>query len=117
MDQLKSEKTILNVYRAGDRSPEAHCAEFTVIVHPIAFNKGDQALRASVGPLGHFVGTTKLNFRLIVAKQDGSSIFNGDISKSEGSDTDSLNITKVIGKTVVKTLKKSRTQLHKAQST
>jgi len=115
VEQLKSEKTILNVYRAGDRSPEAKCAEFVVTVHAVAFNKGDQALRASVGPLGHFVGTTKLSFHLSVAQQDGSLIVDEEMKKSEGSDSDSLNITKSISKTVVKSLKKSRTHLRKTQ--
>jgi hypothetical protein len=115
VQQLKSENTILNVYRAGDRSPEAGCAEFTVTVCPIAFSKGNQAVRASVGPLGHFVGTTKLRFHLTISKQDGSPNFDVDLKKSEGSDTDSLNITKVISEAVVKNFKKSRTQLRKAQ--
>ncbi|MBB6142689.1 hypothetical protein HNQ77_000627 [Silvibacterium bohemicum] len=113
--RLESEKTIQNVYRAGDQSPEAGCAEFTVTVRATAFGKGNQAARASVGPLGHFIGTTKLNFHLTISKQDGSPNFDVDLKKSEGSDTDSLNITKVVSKTVVKNLKKSRTQMRKTE--
>jgi len=113
--QLKSEKTIAGVYRAGNNSAEANCAEFEVKVRPVAFDKGDQALRASVGPLGHFVGTTKLRYHLTVSTQDGTTIADEDLKAAEGSDTDSLNITKVISKKVVKTLKKSRTQARKAQ--
>jgi hypothetical protein len=116
LQQLKSEKTIQNVYRAGDRSAEGSCAEFTVTVRPIAFTKGDQAVRASVGPLGHFVGTTKLSYHLTLSRQDGTLIFDGDMKNSEGSDSDSLNVTKVISKAVVKNLKKARTQLRKTQS-
>ena len=115
VQQLKSEKTILNVYRAGGRSAEANCAEFRIKVRAIAFNKGDQAVRASVGPLGHFVGTTKLAFHLTVSTQDGTPIFDEDMKKSEGSDSDSLNVTKVISKAVVKSLKKSRKHLRKTQ--
>ena len=115
VQQLKSEKTILNVYRAGGRSAEGNCAEFRIKVRAIAFNKGDQAVRASVGPLGHFVGTTKLAFHLTVSTQDGTPIFDEDMKKSEGSDSDSLNVTKVISKAVVKSLKKSRKHLRKTQ--
>ncbi|HEY1743952.1 MAG TPA: hypothetical protein VGG18_12365 [Granulicella sp.] len=115
VQQLKSEKTILNVYRAGSRSAEGNCAEFRIKVKAIAFNKGDQAVRASVGPLGHFVGTTKLNYHLTVSTQDGTPIFDQDLKNSEGSDSDSLNVTKIISKAVVKSLKKSRKHLRKTQ--
>ncbi len=116
VQQLQSEKTILNVYRAGDQSAEANCAEFTVTVRATAFGKGDQAARASVGPLGHFVGTTKLDFHLTISNQDGRANLNVGLKKSEGSDTDSLNITKVVSKAVIKNLKKSRAQLRKTQT-
>jgi hypothetical protein len=115
MQQLEAQKTIVSVFRVGDKSPAAACAAFTVSVHALSFSKGDQAVRASVGPLGHFVGTTKLRFRLTIAQQDGTPVFDKVLKKSEGSDSDSLNITKAIGKTVVKNLKKSRTQLRKSQ--
>jgi hypothetical protein len=39
---------------------EAVCAEFTVTVRPVVFDKDDQAVRASMGLRGRFVGTTKL---------------------------------------------------------
>jgi len=116
IDQLKSEKTPLTVYRAGDRSPAAQCAEFTLKVQAVAFNKGDQAVRASVGPLGHFVGTTKLKYRLTVTTQSGTLLLDDDMKKSQGSDSDSLNVTKGISKAVVKSLEKSRKQLRRTQS-
>jgi hypothetical protein len=113
--RLGSEKSVVKVYRAGDKSPDAQCSEFTVAVRATTFNKGDQAVRASLGPLGHFVGTTKLTFHLTIAGQDGTSILDQDLKKSEGSDSDSLDITKVISKSVVKNLKKSSNKLHRAQ--
>jgi hypothetical protein len=65
--------------------------------------------------LGHFVGTTKLTFHLTITSQGGTSILDQDLKKSEGSDSDSLDITKVISKSVVKNLKKSSNKLHRAQ--
>ncbi|RXH55914.1 hypothetical protein [Granulicella sibirica] len=115
VQQLQSEKTIFSVYRAGDSTRQGRCAEFTIAVQATAFTKGDQAVRASVGPLGHFVGTTRLKYHLTVSTQDGTPIVSEDMKKSEGSDTDSLNVTRAIGKSVVKSLKKSRTQLRKTQ--
>jgi hypothetical protein len=109
--QLQSEKTIAAVYRAGDKGPAAACVEFKVHLQAIAFKKGDQAVRASVGLLGYFIGTTKLTYHLTIAAQSGATVLDRDMKASESSDTDSLNITKVISKAVVKNLKKSRKQV------
>ncbi|WP_157477343.1 hypothetical protein [Granulicella tundricola] len=115
VERLKSEKSIEAVYRAGGTRTAGECAEFTVTVRAEAFKKGDQAVRASLGPLGHFVGTTKLNYHLTVRTQDGTAIVDQEMKKSEGSDSDSLNVTKAISKAVVKSLKKSRKELRKTQ--
>jgi hypothetical protein len=110
--KLQAEKSVSTVYRAGRYSTNAPCAEFSVTVRAVAFKKGDQAVRASVGPLGHFVGTTRLAYHLTVVTNDGRPVMDEDLKASEGSDTDSLNITKVISKSVVKNLKKSRKRAH-----
>jgi len=115
IEKLQSQKTVEAVYRAGDTSAEAQCAEFVVTVSPMDFDKGNQAVRASVGPLGHFVGTTRLSFHLTITARDGASLLDEDFRKSEGADSDSLNITKVVSKTVIKNLKQSRAHLRKTQ--
>ena len=109
--RLQAEKSIAEVYRAGDKSSGARCAELTITVRAGEFAKGNQAVRASVGPLGHFVGTTKLHYHLSVTARGGVPVIDKEMKKSEGSDTDSLNITKSISKAVVKELKKSEKQL------
>jgi hypothetical protein len=113
--RLQAERSIEHVYRSGDRDIQAQCAAFIVKISPVAFTKGNQALRASVGPLGHFVGTTKLSYHLTITTQNGTSLFDDDLKKSEGADSDSLNITKLVSKTVVKNLRKSQSHLRKAQ--
>ena len=114
IQKLTSEKTIANVYRAGDSSVAARCAEFIVRIRMVSFDKGDQAVRASVGPLGHFVGTTKLKYHLTITTGAGMTVTGRDLKASEGSDTDSLNITKAIAKAVTRDLKKSQAKVHKA---
>ncbi|WP_263385423.1 hypothetical protein [Granulicella arctica] len=116
VERLQSEKSIEHVYRSGDQSSQAQCAAFSIKVSPMAFTKGNQALRASVGPLGHFVGTTKLSYHLTITTRDGTSLFDDDLKKSEGADSDSLNITKFVSKTVVKDLRRSQSHLRKGQA-
>ncbi len=114
--QLRAEPTTSSVYRAGDRRPEAECAEFVVIVKAILFKKGDQTVRAHVGPFGHFIGTTRLRYHLTVLTQDKNRVIDKDMKKSEGADTDSLNISKIISKSIAKQLKKTRKELCRSRA-
>ena len=114
--KLSSEKSVEAAYRAGDGRAAAKCARFTVTVKAETFAKGDQAVRAAVGPLGHFVGATKLTYHLTVTTQNGNAVVDEELKTKEGSDTDSLNITKAISKAVSKNIKKTAKQLRQAES-
>jgi hypothetical protein len=111
VEQLQGEKEIAEVLRAG--GDVRRCAEFTVSVRAIAFDKGDQAVRASVGPLGHFVGTTKLRYEVKVTGADGRVLFDEERKGSDGSDSDSLNVTKGISKAVVKSVRRAEARMRK----
>ncbi len=93
--QLAAETTISTVYRAGDSRPEAECVEFVITVEAIRFKKGDQAVRAHAGPFGHFIGATSFRYHLVVLTQDKRHVIDKAMKKSEGADTDSLNISKI----------------------
>jgi hypothetical protein len=51
---------------------------------------------------------TKLTYHLTDITRNRKTILDGDMKASEGSDTDSLKITKVISQAVLKNLKQSR---------
>ena len=113
--QLQDEKSLLAVYRDGDRDPAAQCAEFFLTLQVKAFKRGNQVLRASTGPLGSFLGTTSLSYHLTARTLDGTAVIDKNMKSSERKDTDSLNVTKMMGKSIVKSLKKTEKQLRKSQ--
>jgi hypothetical protein len=113
--QLQGEKNLSAVYRDGDRDPAAQCAEFSLTLQVKVFKKGNQVLRAATGPLGTFIGTTSLSYHLTARTLDGTAVIDKDMKSSERKDTDSLNVTKMMGKSIVKDLKKTEKQLRKSQ--
>ena len=113
--QLKSEKDLQAVYRDGDRNPAAQCAEFSLTLQLKTFKKGNQIVRASTGPLGAFFGTTSLSYHLTAKTLDGTSVIDKDMKSSERKDTDNLNVTKMMSKSIVKDLRKTEKQLRKIQ--
>lgn len=114
--QLKSEKDLQAVYRDGDRDPAAQCAEFSLTLQVKLFKKGNQVVRASTGPLGAFFGTTSLSYHLTAKTLDGTAVIDKDMKSSERKDTDNLNVTKMMSKSIVKDLKKTEKQLRKSQT-
>ena len=114
--QLKSEKDLQAVYRDGDRDPAAQCAEFSLTLQLKIFKKGNQVVRASTGPLGAFFGTTSLSYHLTAKTLDGTAVIDKDMKSSERKDTDNLNVTKMMSKSIVKDLKKTEKQLRKSQT-
>lgn len=114
--QLKREKGLLAVYRDGDRDPAAQCAEFSLTLDVKVFKKGSQVLRASTGPLGAFFWTTSLSYHLTARTLDGTAVIDKDMKNSERKDADSLNVTKMMGQSIVKDLRKAEKRRHKSQT-
>ncbi len=112
--QLQGEKSLVAVYRDGDRDPAAQCAEFSLALRVKIFKKGNQVLRASTGPLGAFLGTTSLSYHLTARTLDGTVVIDKDMKSSERKDTDSLNVAKMMSGSIVKNLKKAE-KLRKSQ--
>jgi hypothetical protein len=113
--QLQSDKDLLAVYRDGDRDPAAQCAEFTLTLQVKVFKKGNRVVRAATGPLGAFIGTTSLSYHLTASTLDGARVIDKDMKSSERKDTDSLNVTRMMGKSIANDLKKAEKQLRKSQ--
>jgi hypothetical protein len=111
IQQLQTDKQQLAVYRDGDRDPAAQCAEFYVSLKVKSFKKGSQVLRASTGPLGLFMGTTSLSYHLTARTPDGTAVIDKDMKSSERKDTDSLNVTVVMGKAIAGDLRKAEKRL------
>lgn len=108
IQKLQAEKTISAVYRTGDVRSVARCAGSDITLRVGKFEKGNQAIRASVGTLGYFLGKTTIKYHLAVMGQNGALLIDKDMKKTEGNDHDSLDIAMSVSRNVVKKLMQSK---------
>ena len=108
--RLREEGRYSAVYRDGDDEPEAACSKYNLVLTLNAFKKGNAAVRASTGPVGFFVGATKLRFELQLQDMNGKTVFHKALQASQRGDTDSLNIADKIAKELTKQIKNGNVQ-------
>lgn len=107
MRRIQEDGRFGHLYRDGDQSPQAACPTLQLNVTLNAFVKGNQAVRASTGPLGMFLGVTSLKYHIHLTAFDGKVVLDRDLKESERGDSDSLDIANKIAKSVTKKLKKT----------
>jgi hypothetical protein len=116
MADLQSTRPSDSWFRAGDTSAGSGCAALTLRITMVGFKKGNQALRASTGPLGNLVGTTKISFAAELEDQSGKVIWAANLKKSNRGDSDSLNVTHDMAKTISKRIGKVMDKTSNASS-
>jgi hypothetical protein len=104
--QLRATVDVANVYRMGDT--KAPCAAKTMQLSVTAFKKGNEAVRTSTGPVGHFVGGTSVKFHVALTNTSGSVLFEKSMKESKRGDGDSLGVTRDLAKSIAKHLKKAK---------
>jgi len=105
--ELKSRQPSDTYFRAGDISAGPGCTALTLHVTVNGFKKGNQALRASTGPLGMFLGATSISFEMRLDNVAGKTIFDSKRKKSNRRDSDSLNVARSIAKDISKKVGKA----------
>jgi hypothetical protein len=96
--------------REGDSSAGPGCTAFTMHITVVGFKKGNQAVRASTGPLGLFLGTTSVSFKVELDNSQGKPLFADNMKKSNRSDSESLNVSRDIAKKIAKHMDKTMKQ-------
>jgi hypothetical protein len=107
MRRIQEDARFGHLYRDGDRSPEAACPMLQLTITLNTFTKGNQAVRASTGPLGMFIGVTKIKYHIHLTTFDGKILLDQDLKEAERGDSNSLDIADKIAKSVRKKLKKT----------
>jgi hypothetical protein len=102
-------------FRAGDTSAGSGCAALTLRITLVGFKRGIRH-RASTWPLGNFVGTTKISFAAELKDQSGKVIWAANLKKSNRGDSDSLNVTHDMAKTISKRIGKVMDKTSNASS-
>jgi hypothetical protein len=71
------------------------------------FSKGNAAVRASTGPVGLFVGATKLAVRVQLLDSNGSVVMDKEVKASRRGDSESLNAGSSEVSDIAKQIKKT----------
>lgn len=91
-----------HVYRDGELDAQNQCAQYTVELSLTGFKQGSQVKRATMGPVGMFVGATQLAFDLKVSDAQGRKDFQQQVKASVRSESESINVTDGVAKKLSK---------------
>ncbi len=105
--QLKKANPSEAIYRAGAGPVGGRCAARTLHLSVIGFKKGNEALRASTGPIGFFVGDTSVKVHVSVIDDKGRAVFTKDLNQKKYGDHDSLSVARNVAKDVSTRLTKN----------
>jgi hypothetical protein len=94
------------VYRDGDSSPAASCPEYDLKLTVNTFRKGNAVLRSSVGSLGNLIASTKLKFHVVLTDSEGKPLLDQRLKAKAKGDSESLDLSATVAKSVMKKLKK-----------
>ncbi|WP_263383576.1 hypothetical protein [Granulicella arctica] len=92
--------------RAGDDDGGTACSTMKLRITVTGFKKGNQALRASTGPIGFFVGKTSVSFHLELTGTDGQNFLEKDMTNTKRMDSESLGVAESVAKAVAKKIRK-----------
>jgi hypothetical protein len=98
------------------RDGQEDCAQYTMQLSMTAYKAGSQVKRASMGPVGFFVGTTQMALNLEVRDAKGTTVLHDQIDATQRGESESMNVIDTIAKQVVKKWAKEQKQIQKDAS-
>lgn len=90
------------VHRDGGLDGQSTCSQYTMSLSTTAFKPGNQVERASMGPVGFFVGVTEIIVDLEVKDAKGIVVFRDQIQAKERGESESMNVIDKLAQQVVK---------------
>ncbi len=117
VERLGTVKSLDYVYRDGEADAAHNCAEFTVELSTTGFKAGSQVRRASMGPVGMFVGTTQMVFDLHITNAEGTVDYRNETKATVRGGAESFKVSDVEAKKLVKQFAKVQQRADTAQAT
>jgi hypothetical protein len=102
IDRLTRSKGIGRVQRDGEVHQPSECPEYTIALSITGFKPGSQVKRAVMGPVGMFVGTTRMTFDLRVARSGAQSEYRTQAAATIRGESESMNVTDAVAKKLLK---------------
>ena len=102
VDRLQHVDGIGHVFRAGEHGSLAACPRYTVSISVDSFKPGSQVMRATMGPLGFFAGTTQMVFSVKITDETGNLNLAEQIKASARGESQSKNVADGVAKKLAK---------------
>ena len=101
------------VDRDGVTDGRENCSQYTMRLSITAFKPGSQVKRASMGPVGFFVGVTQITLDVEITDGKGTTLVHDQIKATQRGESESMNVIDTLAKQVVKKWAKAQKQLQK----
>jgi len=101
------------VDRDGVTDGRENCSQYTMRLTTTAFKPGSQVKRASMGPVGFFVGVTQITLDVEITDGKGTTLVHDQIKATQRGESESMNVIDTLAKQVVKKWTKAQKQLQK----
>lgn len=112
--ELPAQKFHVNrLFRDGEQGSE--CANYTLTLIVEDFSKGNALTRAATGPVGLFVGVTKLVVRVELRDANGRLLLGKEVKASRKGDRESLSAAASAAGDIAKTVKKADLWIDRAR--
>lgn len=111
-ERLSQAKGISHVYRDGEADPQRGCAQYSLEMAATTFKPGSQVTRAATGPVGFFVGTTQMAFRLNVTDRASRQQYVAEIKAAQRTESENTKVADALAKKAVKQFSKDREGAH-----
>lgn len=107
IDELQKSGQFDHVYRDGEEDAQHGCAQYTAQISLMDFKAGNQVERASMGPVGMFLGTTQMLLDVRVTEAGGKTLFQEQARATIRGESESTKVAASIAKKLVKKFTKT----------
>jgi hypothetical protein len=114
IDRLRQIPRGTEVHRDVLTDGRGDCSQYTMRLSTTAFKPGSQVKRASMGPVGFFVGVTQITLDLEITDAKGNTLIHDQIKASQRGESESMNVIDKMAQQVVKKWAKEQKQMQKS---
>lgn len=102
VDRLQRTVGVDHVFRDGENQDRRRCPSYTIKISIAGFKAGSQVKRATMGPVGMFVGTTQMTFDATITDASGKLNTTKQIRATVRGESESMNVTDGVAKKLAK---------------
>lgn len=102
LDRLRQVKGVDRVYREGENNRGQGCPQYSMQLSISGFKQGSQVKRASMEPVGFFVGTTQMTFDTTITDASSRVNLREQVKASVRGESESMNVATGVAKKLAK---------------